>query len=120
MIDKKLLHYFEGYLTDKRKNLFKSILENRTNHFTVVLEDIFQPHNTSAEERVIFLVFNKFILLKINTPIRFLDMLQKVHKNGSLQNGINRMEIIQRIVLTTCVKKDIKLLLHRLIITLVF
>ena len=48
MIDKKLLHYFEGYLTDKRKNLFKRILENRTNHFTVVLEDIFQPHNTSA------------------------------------------------------------------------
>ena len=48
MIDEKLLSYFESYLTDKRKILFKRILENRTNHFTVVLEDIFQPHNTSA------------------------------------------------------------------------
>ena len=48
MIDKKLLEYFEGYLTDKRKNLFKKVLEDRTRHFTVVLEDIFQPHNASA------------------------------------------------------------------------
>ncbi|WP_299060888.1 RNA methyltransferase [uncultured Polaribacter sp.] len=48
MIDEKLLNYFEGYLTDKRKTLFKKVLENRTRHFTVVLEDIFQPHNASA------------------------------------------------------------------------
>lgn len=51
MIDKKLLQYFEGYLTDKRKNLFKKVLEERTRHFTVVLEDIFQPHNASAVVR---------------------------------------------------------------------
>jgi len=51
MIDKKLLNYFETFLTDKRKNLFKKVLENRTNHFTVVLEDIFQPHNASAVVR---------------------------------------------------------------------
>lgn len=51
MIDEKLLIYFEGYLTDKRKNLFKNILEDRTRHFTVVLEDIFQPHNASAVVR---------------------------------------------------------------------
>ena len=51
MIDKKLLTYYEGYLTDKRKTLFKTILENRTRHFTVVLEDIFQPHNASAVVR---------------------------------------------------------------------
>ena len=48
MIDKKLLEYFEGYLTDKRKNTFKNILKNRTRHFTVVLEDIYQAHNSSA------------------------------------------------------------------------
>ena len=51
MIDEKLLHYFEGYLTDKRKNLFKKVLEDRTRHFAVVLEDIFQPHNASAVVR---------------------------------------------------------------------
>jgi tRNA (guanosine-2'-O-)-methyltransferase len=51
MIDKKLLNYFEGYLTDNRKNLFKKVLQDRTRHFTVVLEDIFQPHNASAVVR---------------------------------------------------------------------
>lgn len=51
MIDKKLLKYFEGFLTDKRKATFKKVLENRTRHFTVVLEDIYQPHNASAVVR---------------------------------------------------------------------
>ncbi len=51
MIDKKLLAYFEGYLTDKRKVLFKKVLEDRTRHFAVVLEDIYQPHNASAVVR---------------------------------------------------------------------
>lgn len=48
MIDQKLLNYLEGYLTDNRKSLFKKVLEKRTRHFAVVLEDIFQPHNASA------------------------------------------------------------------------
>ena len=51
MVDEKLLQYFEGYLTEKRKALFKKVLEDRTRHFTVVLEDIFQSHNTSAVVR---------------------------------------------------------------------
>ena len=51
MIDEKLLKYFEGYLTDNRKTLFKKVLEDRTRHFSVVLEDIFQPHNASAVVR---------------------------------------------------------------------
>lgn len=48
MIDIKLLEYFEGYLTSKRKENFLNILKNRTRHFTVVLEDIYQAHNSSA------------------------------------------------------------------------
>lgn len=51
MIDEKLLNYFESFLTDNRKSLFKKVLENRTRHFAVVLEDIFQPHNASAVVR---------------------------------------------------------------------
>jgi tRNA (guanosine-2'-O-)-methyltransferase len=51
MVDEKLLNYLEGFLTDKRKSLFKKVLENRTRHFTVVLEDIFQSHNASAVVR---------------------------------------------------------------------
>ena len=51
MIDQKLLEYFEGYLTDKRKQTFKNVLSQRTRHFTVVLEDIYQAHNASAVVR---------------------------------------------------------------------
>jgi tRNA (guanosine-2'-O-)-methyltransferase len=43
-----LITYLEGFVTEKRKNTFKNILLNRTRHFTVVLEDIFQQHNSSA------------------------------------------------------------------------
>ncbi|MHB0754944.1 TrmH family RNA methyltransferase [Polaribacter sp. M15] len=51
MIDKKLLEYFETFLTQKRKDTFKRVLEHRTRHFTTVLEDIYQPHNASAVVR---------------------------------------------------------------------
>ena len=43
-----LLRYLESYLTENRKELFQKVLDERTKHFTVVLEDIYQPHNTSA------------------------------------------------------------------------
>lgn len=48
MIDEKFLNYLEEFVTDKRKETFAKVLAERTRHFTVVLEDIFQPHNSSA------------------------------------------------------------------------
>jgi tRNA (guanosine-2'-O-)-methyltransferase len=51
MTDKKLLAHLEGFLTDKRKSTFQKVLAERTKHFTVVLEDIYQPHNASAVVR---------------------------------------------------------------------
>ncbi|CAA0146512.1 TrmH family RNA methyltransferase [Tenacibaculum maritimum] len=51
MIDQALLKYLEGYLTDRRKTLFEEVLKERTRHFTVVLEDIYQAHNASAVVR---------------------------------------------------------------------
>lgn len=35
-------------LSDRRKDLFDKILAQRTRHFTVILEDLYQKHNTSA------------------------------------------------------------------------
>ncbi|SOU86598.1 TrmH family RNA methyltransferase [Tenacibaculum dicentrarchi] len=51
MIDEGLLAYLEGFITDKRKETFNRVLNERTRHFTVVLEDIYQPHNASAVVR---------------------------------------------------------------------
>ncbi len=51
MIDEGLLGYLESFITDKRKERFNKVLNERTRHFTVVLEDIYQPHNASAVVR---------------------------------------------------------------------
>lgn len=45
------LAYLEGFLTESRKEKFLKILEQRTNHFTIALEDVYQLHNTSAVMR---------------------------------------------------------------------
>lgn len=47
----ELLRYLETYLTDDRKERFKKVLSERTRHFTVVTEDVYQLHNTSAVMR---------------------------------------------------------------------
>lgn len=44
----KLYAFYENYLTDERKELFESVVTNRTRHLTYVLEDIYQPQNASA------------------------------------------------------------------------
>ena len=51
MIDLNLLSYLQTFLTDNRKKTFENVLAQRTKHFTVVLEDIYQKHNTSAVVR---------------------------------------------------------------------
>ena len=48
MVDKALFSYLEEFITPVRLQKFKDILNNRTKHFTVVLEDVYQMHNTSA------------------------------------------------------------------------
>jgi tRNA (guanosine-2'-O-)-methyltransferase len=50
-LDKELFQYLQTYLTDRRKQLFKEVLAQRTRHFTVVTEDVYQLHNTSAVMR---------------------------------------------------------------------
>lgn len=51
MIDIDYLNYLETILTDNRKERFLEVLHNRTKHFTVAVEDVYQLHNTSAVMR---------------------------------------------------------------------
>lgn len=48
MIDIKLLEHLETFLTESRKEKFLKVLAQRTKHFTVATEDVYQLHNTSA------------------------------------------------------------------------
>lgn len=51
-MDKKLkiqlLDHLKEFITDNRWQKIKTVLQKRTRHLTVVLEDIYQPHNASA------------------------------------------------------------------------
>lgn len=46
--DQGLLDYLGRYITTHKKKVMERVLAKRTRHFTVVLEDIFKPHNASA------------------------------------------------------------------------
>lgn len=46
-----LLKHILTFITDHKRDLFYKNIENRTRHITVVMEDLFQPHNASAVMR---------------------------------------------------------------------
>ena len=50
-ITEDLVSYLESFLTERRRNKNHRVLQNRTNHFCVAIEDVFQLHNTSAVMR---------------------------------------------------------------------
>jgi len=47
----ELLFYLENIISSNRKQRFIDVLEYRTKHFTVAVEDVYQLHNTSAVMR---------------------------------------------------------------------
>lgn len=65
----EILDYLNTFVSENKKQLFKKTIEHRTNHITVVLEDIFQPHNASAALRScdIFGIQNVHIIENYNT-----------------------------------------------------
>jgi len=44
----ELLEFLSGYVTQHKLDLFEKVIRFRTRHITVVLEDLYQPHNASA------------------------------------------------------------------------
>ncbi len=44
----ELIEYLREFVTAERWDTIERVLENRTRHLTVVLEDLYQPHNASA------------------------------------------------------------------------
>ncbi|MFH1004411.1 MAG: RNA methyltransferase [Bacteroidota bacterium] len=45
---KEFVTYLSQFISENRKKRFEQVLQSRTRHITVVLEDIYQPHNASA------------------------------------------------------------------------
>jgi tRNA (guanosine-2'-O-)-methyltransferase len=47
-MNKELITYLKEFISDSRWERINEVLDKRTDHITVVLEDIYQPHNASA------------------------------------------------------------------------
>jgi len=47
-VKKELIEYLSDFVTEDRWQRINEVLDRRTRHITVVLEDIYQPHNASA------------------------------------------------------------------------
>ncbi len=48
LVKENLLSHLLEFISDNKKQLFEKIIQYRTKHITVVLEDIFQSQNASA------------------------------------------------------------------------
>ncbi len=48
LVKEKLVDYMMTFVSEERKKRFENIIKNRTKHITVVIEDVYQPHNASA------------------------------------------------------------------------
>jgi len=51
ILQKKITCHLESFLTNDRKFLLHKVLDNRTRHITVVVEDLYQTQNISAVMR---------------------------------------------------------------------
>lgn len=47
-LNKELIEYLKGFMTESRFERFSAVLNQRTRHITIALENIFQSHNASA------------------------------------------------------------------------
>lgn len=44
----KFYHYLTGFISENKADRFNRIIRDRTRYLTIIMEDIFQPHNISA------------------------------------------------------------------------
>lgn len=67
-LNPQLLEYLESFLTPRRQELFKKVVEQRTNHITVATQDVYQLHNTSAVIRScdVFGIQNIHVVEEVN------------------------------------------------------
>ncbi len=48
MESSRLVEYLMDFVVEERKQTFLKIIENRTRYISILLEDVYQPHNASA------------------------------------------------------------------------
>jgi tRNA (guanosine-2'-O-)-methyltransferase len=119
---KKEIEILKEYVTEERFQKFQNILKFRTRYATVVLEDIYQPHNASAVLRScdLFGVQDVHIIenknkYTVNPEVavgasKWLDLIKhNKNKNNSLDTIKYLKSEGYRIIATTPHKNDVEL-----------
>jgi tRNA (guanosine-2'-O-)-methyltransferase len=95
--EQQLLEYLKQFLTDDRKAQLEKVLHERTRHFVVALENIFQGHNSNAvirtcdcfgiQECHVIETFNKFSssVGVSKGAIKWVDIVKHDTTNGAIQ-----------------------------------
>jgi tRNA (guanosine-2'-O-)-methyltransferase len=107
---KELVDYLGEYVTPEKKEKIETILALRTQHLTVALEDVFQPHNASAIVRStecfgvqdVYCVQDKY-RFKVNQGVaRGSAYWMNIHSNPSIEDSFVQLKKNgYRIVATT-------------------
>jgi len=119
---KREIEILEKFVTDNRKVRFAEVLDNRTRYVTVVLEDLFQPHNASAVLRScdLFGVQDIHIIENTNQYVlnseisvgasKWLNTIKYNKKENNTLDAINELKKQgYRIVATTPHTNDVEL-----------
>jgi tRNA (guanosine-2'-O-)-methyltransferase len=109
MIDLKLLDYLETFLTENRKMRFEKVLAQRTKHFTVATEDVYQLHNTSAVMRScdVFGIQEVHIVEEVNSK----------RIDGEIAMGAQKWVDLNRYHTTKTCIKDLKIKGYQIVAT---
>lgn len=115
----EFINYLSDLVSDSRKAKFDEVLNFRTRHLTIVLEDLYQPHNASAVLRScdifgiqdIHVVENKNAYtvhpdIALGSPKWLTVHKYKTYENNSLQCIQQLKQKGYRIVATTPHEKD--------------
>ena len=116
------IEYLKQFVTERRWQLFQRVIQYRTRYLTVVLEDIYQPHNASAVLRTcdIFGIQDVHIIenrnkYRINPDVALGSnkWLNLYKYNAKENNTLEAIETLRkqgyRIVATTPHRDDVEL-----------
>jgi len=90
LLRSKTIKFLEGYVTENKQRLTEYVLGERTRHFTVVLEDLYDPHNVSAVIRTCdcFGIQDLYVSQRLNEY----NVNPKIVKGASKWVSLNKFE----------------------------
>jgi len=107
---KLLVDYLLAFVTENKKARMKEVLDNRTRHLTLILEDIYQHHNASAVVRTaeIFGVQDLHVIEKRN----------KFHPANGIALGSSQWIDVHHYKTTAACLAELKQRGYRIVVTM--